>query len=132
MEDKFHKGDLKDEPLKYPLTRSPGTCIVMGHVLWLYTKITIKMLMDSYVFRNDECILHEVRPECTRADIVEGIRCLQGLVLWMMHDCRWQCVEAHKVCYHTVILWGKDGMFIKPWYTEHSHPGTLNTPTLVH
>ena len=71
----------------------------------LLTSIPSSILVsNSYILGNDKCILHEVDPRRSSADVVERVSCLERLVDWMMHHSWRQRIKTHKVCHNACHL----------------------------
>ena len=58
----------------------------------------------AYVLGGDEQIVHEIVQRRLGGHIMERVGSLERLVLRMMHDGRWQMIEARKISNNAIVL----------------------------
>jgi hypothetical protein len=57
----------------------------------------VRNSFNEYLLRDDQSILHQIRPRGLRRHVVERVSSLQTVVRRMVHHSRWQGVEADEI-----------------------------------
>ena len=83
---------------------------------------------ETYVLRDDKCVLHQLDPGRQRADVVEAVSGLQTLVGRVVHHGRRQRVVTDKVSQATRRLQGVRQTAVVHWTTTR---GTRNTAVVL-